>query len=56
MDQLIWYDGEMYKDDYVKGAAIFAAGASQGWESFEILGRTIELLTQWLQVHPPGQS
>jgi hypothetical protein len=53
MDQLIWYDGELYKDDYVKGAAIFAAGASPGWESFEILGRTIELLTQYMQVHPP---
>lgn len=53
MDQLIWYDSELYEDDYVKGAAIFAAGASQGWESFEILGRTIELLTQYLEVHPP---
>jgi hypothetical protein len=53
MDQLIWYDSELYRDDYVKGAAIFAAGASQGWESFEILGRTIELLTQYLEVHPP---
>jgi hypothetical protein len=56
MDQLIWYDSELYKDDYVEGAAIFAAGASQGWETFEILGRTIELLTQYLQVHPPAQS
>jgi hypothetical protein len=54
MDQLIWYDGELHKDDYVKGAAIFAAGASQGWGSFEILGRTIELLTQWMEVHPPA--
>jgi hypothetical protein len=54
MDQLIWYDGELHKDDYVKGAAIFAAGASQGWESFEILGHTIELLTQYLEVHPPA--
>jgi len=55
MDQLLWYDAELYKDEYVKGAAIFAAGASQGWESYEILGRTIELLTQYLQVHPPEQ-
>lgn len=54
MDQLIWYDSELHKDDYVKGAAIFAAGASQGWEAFEILGRTIELLTQYLMVHPPA--
>jgi hypothetical protein len=56
MDQLIWYDSELHKDDYVKGAAIFAAGASQGWESYEILGRTIQLLTQYLQVHPPTQD
>lgn len=54
MDQLIWYDGELHKDDYVKGAAIFSAGASQGWESFEILGRTLELLTQWMEAHPPA--
>jgi len=51
MDQLIWYDGELHKDNYVKGAAIFAAGASQDWESYEILGHTMELLTQYLQVH-----
>jgi hypothetical protein len=56
IDQLIWYDGELYQDNYVKGAAIFAAGASQGWDSYEILGRTIELLTQYLQVHPPNQQ
>lgn len=55
MDQLLWYDAELHRDEYVKGAAIFAAGASPGWESYEILGRTIELLTQYLQVHPPEQ-
>ena len=55
MDQLIWYDSELQKDQYVKGAAIFAAGASGGWESYEILGRTAELLTQYLSVHPPLQ-
>ena len=55
MDQLLWYDAELYKDDYVKGATIFAAGASAGWESYEILGRTAELLTQYLQVHPPNR-
>jgi len=53
MDQLIWYDSELQKDDYVKGAAIFAAGASPGWESYELLGRALELLTQYLKVHPP---
>ncbi|MFQ5578889.1 MAG: hypothetical protein ACE5G8_18070, partial [Anaerolineae bacterium] len=53
MDQLIWYDAELQRDDYVKGAAIFVAGASPGWESYEILGRTADLLQQYLQVHPP---
>ena len=52
MDQLIWYDKELRKDDYVKGAAIFVAGASPGWESYDILGRTAELLQQYLEVHP----
>lgn len=52
MDQLIWYDGELQKDDYVKGAAIFVAGASPGWESYDILGRPAELLQQYLEVHP----
>jgi hypothetical protein len=53
MDQLLWYDSELYKDSFVKGAAIFAAGASPGWESYELLGRALELLTQYLHVHPP---
>jgi hypothetical protein len=52
MDQLIWYDSELQKDNYVKGAAIFVAGASSGWESYDILGRTGELLQQYLEVHP----
>lgn len=52
MDQLIWYDTELQKDAYVKGATIFLAGASPGWESYDILGRTAELLQQYLEVHP----
>lgn len=52
MDQLIWYDSELQKDDFVKGATIFVAGASPGWESYDILGRTAELLQQYLKVHP----
>ena len=55
MDQLLWYDSELQKDAYVKGAAIFVMGASPGWESYEILGHTADLLTQYLQVHPPKQ-
>jgi hypothetical protein len=52
MDQLIWYDSELQKDDYVKGATIFVLGASPGWESYDILGRTGELLEQYMIVHP----
>jgi len=51
MDQLIWYDNELQKDDYVKGAAIFVLGASPGWESYDISGRTADLLLQYLMVH-----
>jgi len=56
MDQLIWYDSQLQRDDYVKGAAIFVAGASPGWEQYDILGRTAELLLQYLQVHPQPAS
>ncbi|MFQ5611697.1 MAG: hypothetical protein ACE5H9_06145 [Anaerolineae bacterium] len=52
MDQLIWYDEELRQDDYVKGAAIFIAGGSSQWQSYDILGRTAELLQQYLAVHP----
>lgn len=52
MDQLIWYDEELRRDSYVKGAAIFIAGGSDQWESYDIIGRTAELLEQYLAVHP----
>ncbi|MEM7029263.1 MAG: hypothetical protein AAF629_06835 [Chloroflexota bacterium] len=52
MDQLIWYDEELRKDDYIKGATIFLAGASPGWETYDILGRTGDLLQQYLEAHP----
>jgi hypothetical protein len=52
MDQLIWYDSELQQDDFVKGATIFVAGASPGWESYDILGPTANLLQQYLEVHP----
>ena len=55
MDQLIWYDNELQKDDFVIGATIFVAGASPGWETYDILGRTGELLQQYLEVHPQNQ-
>jgi len=53
IEQLAWYDAELQKDEYVKGAAIFAAAASPGWESYEILGEAAQILRQYLSVHPP---
>jgi hypothetical protein len=58
MDQLIWYDENLRQDDYVKGAAIFLAGSNdERWKSYDLLGqgagRMADLLTQYLQVHPP---
>lgn len=35
LNQLAWYDSELQKDSYVRGAAIYHYGF-QGWESFEI--------------------
>jgi hypothetical protein len=59
MDQLIWYDQNLQQDDYIKGAAIFLAGANDPqWASYDILGpgagRMAELLVQYLEVHPPA--
>ncbi len=58
MDQLIWYDENLQQDDYIKGAAIFLAGTNDSqWNSYNILGpnagRMLDLLTQYLKVHPP---
>ncbi len=50
--ELAWYDAELQRDDYVKGAAIFAAAASPGWETYEILGEPAPILRQYLSVHP----
>jgi len=54
MEQLAWYDANLQQDDYVRGAAIFAAAASPGWESYEVLGdeRVEPFLAQYLRVHP----
>jgi len=59
MDQLIWYDENLQRDDYIKGSAIFLAGSNDPqWHSYDILGpnagRLPELLMQYLQVHPPA--
>jgi hypothetical protein len=52
VEQLAWYDAHLQQDDYVKGAAIFAAAASPGWESYELLGEVEPFLRQYLSVHP----
>jgi len=58
MDQLIWYDENLQRDEYIKGSAIFLAGSNdEQWDSYDILGqdagRMFDLLTQYLEVHPP---
>jgi hypothetical protein len=54
MEQLAWYDASLQQDPYVLGGAIYAAAASRGWESYEILGDggVEPFLKQYLSVHP----
>ena len=52
VEQLAWYDAQLQADKYVLGAAIFVAGASPGWESFEILDAPEQILKQYISVHP----
>jgi len=61
MDQLIWYDQNLQQDVFIKGAAIFLAGATdRQWESYDIIGhksgRMADLLRQYLQAHPPADA
>lgn len=53
MELLAWYDAQLQQDPYVLGAAIFAAAASPGWETYEILDEVFPFLKQYLSVHPP---
>ncbi|MGB0385221.1 MAG: hypothetical protein ACPGWR_10390, partial [Ardenticatenaceae bacterium] len=52
VEQLAWYDAELQQDSYVRGAAIFALGATGGWDSFELAGSCAEILQQYMSVHP----
>jgi hypothetical protein len=52
MEQLAWYDVHLQQDSYVLGAAIFAAAASPGWESYELLDDVMPYLIQYFGVHP----
>ena len=53
MEQLAWYDAELQRDDYVIGAAIFILAGPGGWDSYEISGPWLDILEQYLSVHPP---
>ncbi|MFZ2487592.1 MAG: hypothetical protein WAZ19_05675 [Anaerolineae bacterium] len=53
-EQLAWYDGHLMVDDYVYGAAIYALAAPAGWESYEVIGPLLDILRQYLAVHPHG--
>ncbi|MGQ9489888.1 MAG: hypothetical protein ACUVR4_02890 [Anaerolineae bacterium] len=53
MELLAWYDTQLQQDPYVLGAAIFAAAASPGWETYEVLDEVFPFLKQYLSVHPP---
>ncbi len=53
MEQLAWYDACLRQDEYVSGAAIFAAAASPGFQTYEILDDELfPFLKQYLSVHP----
>jgi hypothetical protein len=52
---LLWYNGELMRDSYVKGACLFVVGAISPWESFEHLGGIINRL-EALQASPPAES
>ena len=51
IEQLVWFDQAMRQDDYVIGGCIYALAASQGWESYDILGPAAAVLKQYLSVH-----
>jgi hypothetical protein len=52
VEQLAWYDTCLQQDDYVLGAAIFAAAASPGFQTYEVLDEVFPFLKQYLSVHP----
>jgi hypothetical protein len=53
VEQLVWFDEAMRHNDYVIGGCIYAMAASQGWESYDILGPAAMVLEQYLSVHAP---
>ena len=53
VDQLIWYEQELRKDDYVRCATIFTAGPS-GWQSFDMYEGVSMRLVDALAALGPG--
>jgi hypothetical protein len=47
-EQWIWYDTELQKDDFVRGAAMFTVGGQRPWEHYDFGGRRV---TQHLLRH-----
>jgi len=52
IEQLAWYDAHLQQDEYVRGTAIFAMTAFEGWDSYQLLGEAAQILQQYLSVHP----
>lgn len=53
-EQLLWYDRELQRDAYVKGAAIFTFGAPDAsWQAFEVGGQRV---SQYLVGKIPTQK
>lgn len=53
VEQLVWYDAAMRQDDYVAGGCVFVLAASDGWQSYDIMGPAAAVLQQYLSVHAP---
>ena len=49
---LMWYNGEIMKDDYVKAALLFVVGNVTPWQSFEHLGGIIDRLEDFQNSAP----
>jgi hypothetical protein len=54
VEQLVWYDAAMRHDNYVVGGCIFVMAASDGWQSYDIIGPAAAVLQQYLSVHAPA--
>lgn len=51
---LLWYSGELMKDDYVAGACMFTTGALSPWESFETIGAITPKLDDYQEIIEDG--